>query len=245
MSIASDIAQALPKFKKLASGDYIACCPAHDDNNPSLSIAEGDGKALVHCHAGCSQDAVVDALKAAGVWPEPEERDQNRGVEAIYDYTDEDGKLLYQIVRKRGKKFLQRYPDGVGGWIWRKHPRQVLYHLPEVLEAPIVFVVEGERDVDTLRRHGFVATTNAGGAEAKWLPEFSEFLRGRDIILIPDNDQPGWERVRRIARALIGIAARIRIYDDIPAEFKDVSDWFAAGHSETELIATLEGSNAL
>jgi putative DNA primase/helicase len=120
----------------------------------------------------------------------------------------------------------------------------VLYHLPEVLEAPIVFITEGEKDVETLRFCGFVATTNAGGAEAPWLPEFTATLAGRECILIPDNDQPGWARLARIARALLGAAARIRILD-LPREYKDVSDWFQAGHSECELIAMLEGVHAL
>jgi hypothetical protein len=47
----------------------VACCPAHDDTNPSLSITEtADGKLLWHCHAGCSQEAVQQALeRLAGV----------------------------------------------------------------------------------------------------------------------------------------------------------------------------------
>jgi putative DNA primase/helicase len=142
-------------------------------------------------------------------------------------------------VRLLPKRFLQRYPDGCGGWIWKKHRRQVLYHLREVLEAPIVFVVEGEKDVETLRSHGFVATTNAGGAEAPWLPEFTDSLRGREVILIPDNDQPGRQRVIGIARALLGHAARIIVLE--PHGAKDTTEWFERGHSEVELISRLEG----
>jgi DNA primase len=115
----------------------------------------------------------------------------------------------------------------------------VLYRLPEVMEAPIVFVVEGEKDVETLRSWGFVATTNAGGAKAPWLPQFTEALRGREVILIPDNDEPGRRRVLTIARALLGKAARIIVLELEDA--KDVSDWFARGHSEVELIAHVEG----
>ena len=116
---------------------YIAKCVAHEDVNPSLSISEQDGRILVHCHAGCEQAAVIAALRDLGLWPEPEER-HGDDIEALYDYTDEDGKLLYQIVRKRGKKFLQRFPDRDGGWTWKKHPQQVPYHLPEIIEAAIV-----------------------------------------------------------------------------------------------------------
>lgn len=237
---APEIARHLAGRKSGAG--WVARCPAHDDTNPSLSLCDVDGKVLAHCHAGCEQAAVVNALKAMGLWPEPERADSQ--IEATYEYTDERGTPLFQIVRKTGKKFLQRYPDGAGGWIWKKLPHQVLYHLPEVLENPIVFVVEGEKDVETLRSHGFVATTNAGGAKAPWLQSYTDALRGREVVIIPDNDPPGWQRALLIARALLGSAVRIRILD-LPRETKDISDWFAAGHSECELIALLEGIYAV
>ena len=109
----------------------------------------------------------------------------------------------------------------------------------EVLEAPIVFVVEGEKDAETLRDYGFVATTNAGGARAPWLPEYTEALGGREVILIPDNDTPGRERVVRIARALVGKVARLVILE--LEDGKDVTEWFQRGHSECELISELDG----
>jgi len=72
-----------------------------------------------------------------------------------------------------------------------------------------------------------------------WLPEYTEALRGREVILIPDNDPPGRERVVRIARALVGKVARLIILE--LDDGKDVTDWFQRGHSECELIAELEG----
>ena len=239
---AADIAHALPKWRKSGVG-FVACCPAHPDNNPSLAIRDGDdGQILVHCHAGCAQDAVVDALKAQGLWPE-KERTEHRIV-ATYDYTDESGERLYQVVRFEPKYFRPRVLDRAGAGVWRKHPRQVLYHLPEAFYSPIVFVVEGERDVETLRAHGFVATTVAGGCKAPWLPTFTESLRGREVIIIPDNDVPGWKRAAVIARALLGGATKIRIFD-LPRRHKDITDWFQAGHSDCELIAMLEAVHAV
>jgi len=216
----------------------MARCPAHDDHNPSLSIREVDGKVLVHCHAGCPQREVVNALRDKGLWPEPPVT-QRRAIVAEYNYCDEAGQLLYQVVRTQPKDFFQRRPDGHGGWINKKGKRQVLYRLPEVLEAPIVFVVEGERDVETLREHGFVATTNAGGAEAPWLSGFTEALEGREVILIPDNDPPGRKRVLAIARALLGKTARL-VHLELPLGVKDVTEWFAQGNSELALIEMLE-----
>jgi DNA primase len=75
------------------------------------------------------------------------------------------------------------------------------------------------------------------------LPEYTEALRGRECIIIPDNDAPGWERATTIARALLGSAASIIVFD-LPQETKDITDWFRAGHSECELIALLEGVHA-
>lgn len=46
-------------------------CPAHDDSSPSLSVHDmPDSRVLVHCFAGCSQDRVIEALRARGLWPE-------------------------------------------------------------------------------------------------------------------------------------------------------------------------------
>src|SRR5262245_7320476 len=82
-------------------------------------------------------------------------------IAATYDYRDEAGQLLYQVVRFDPKDFRQRQPDGKG-WKWSLEAvrRRVLYRLPELLAAPpqkIVFVVEGERDADALLAIGAVA----------------------------------------------------------------------------------------
>src|SRR5262245_46137722 len=67
---AESLARAL-KARRSGHG-WMAKCPAHDDRNPSLSIREANGKVLVHCHGGCSQDAVIEALRACGLWPKRE-----------------------------------------------------------------------------------------------------------------------------------------------------------------------------
>ena len=231
---AASTAHALRGGHKVGSS-WVACCPAHKDRNPSLALRDSsDGRVLMHCHAGCSQAAVIAAMKHLGLWPEQEKRNERRRVVAEYPYPDEQGSLLYQILRTNPKGFFQRYPDGRGGWINRKHSRQVLYRLPEVIRAPIVLLCEGEKDVDKLREYGFVATTNAGGAKAPWLPQYTDALRGREVILIPDNDPPGRQRVLTIARALVGHAKRIIVLE-LP-ESKDTSEWFVRGHSEVELV---------
>jgi len=66
---AAEIAKALGG-RRCGSG-WVARCPAHEDRRPSLSIRDGDGeRVLVHCHAGCRQADVIEALRAQGLWPE-------------------------------------------------------------------------------------------------------------------------------------------------------------------------------
>src|SRR5690349_6037663 len=99
----------------------------------------------------------------------------NRQLVTAYDYTDETGQLLFQVVRFDPKDFKQRQPDGPGGWIWNLHGvRIVPYRLHELAQSrPIlpVLIAEGEKDVDNLVSLGFLASCNPGGA-GKWRPEF-------------------------------------------------------------------------
>src|SRR5208282_4186453 len=124
----------LPTATRNGDG-WIALCPAHDDKNPSLSITQGaDRRVLLHCHAGCSPEAVCESigLKLADLFPgKPERNGGPRKVVATYDYTDEGGVLLHQKLRYVPKDFSMRRPDGKGGWIRNlKGVRRVLYRLP-------------------------------------------------------------------------------------------------------------------
>jgi putative DNA primase/helicase len=149
-----------------------------------------------------------------------------------YDYRDEAGQLLFQVVRYEPKDFRQRRPKPGGGWDWSvKGVRVVPYRLPELLaeSTRVVVVVEGEKDVDNLSGIGVLATCNAGGA-GKWTAAHAEFLRGRNVIVLPDNDDSGRKHAEQVARSLQGIAASVRIMElpGLPPK-GDVSDWLVRG----------------
>ena len=135
-----------------------------------------------------------------------------------YSYVNERGELLFEVVRFEPKNFRQRRPGPSGKWIWDlKGVRRVLYRLPQLLEAVrtgnAVCICEGEKDADNIREFlGFAATTCAGGA-GKWDKSYNEWLRGADVVLLPDNDSAGRNHVQKIASDLHGIAARIRVLD--------------------------------
>jgi hypothetical protein len=158
---------------------------------------------------------------------------------AQYDYTDEQGAMLYQSIRLEPKDFRQRQPDGRGGWKNNlQGVRRVLYKLPELLRAGpnrMVFIVEGEKDADRLRSIGLVATTNAMGA-GKWLPDYNAPLKGRNVTILPDNDDPGRKHAEQVTAHLLAVAASVRVIH-LPGlpEKGDVSDWLNAGGNRPRL----------
>ncbi len=241
----SALLRALQPHKLRKSGNgWAACCPAHEDKRPSLAITKApNGNVLLKCHAGCSTEDVLAALDLTmsvlfadhgePMATRPRPSIATGEPEITYDYRDESARLSFQVVRLPGKNFRQRRPDGKGGWIWNLDGvERVLYRLPELLESGsdrIVYVVEGEKDVETLRGLGEVATTNPGGA-GKWRPEYTAALRGRHVVILPDNDDIGMKHGADVAGALAGVAASVKIVN-LPGLPKkgDISDWIAAG----------------
>lgn len=143
---------------------------------------------------------------------------------ATYNYTDETGKLLYQAIRYNPKTFKQRQPDGNGGWKWTMEGAvRVLYKLPKVLKNQFVWIVEGEKDADNINNLGMCATCNVGGA-GKWMEPYTDSLKGKDIIICGDNDEPGQKHVQLVLQSLAGKVATVRVVK-VPAPHKDVSDY--------------------
>ena len=213
----------LQEIKKIGDNEHAALCPFpnHQDSKPSFNFNDANGK--YYCH-GCGKKGDVfhfygkingldtrhdfgKILKGIAddfgiTWEQQKSR-----IAKTYDYTDTGGNLLYQVCRMEPKDFRQRRPNGNGGWEWNlKGIQTVLYRLPEVLKADEVIIVEGEKDADNLSKLGFTATTSPMGAR-KWKPEYSEYLKGKQVVLIPDNDNEGREHMAQIGASLNGIAS--------------------------------------
>ncbi|HUE73793.1 MAG TPA: hypothetical protein VMP01_23135 [Pirellulaceae bacterium] len=165
---------------------------------------------------------------------------RSRRVVETYDYHDQHGELVYRLVRLEPKNFAWVRSDGKPWGSARR--RHLLYRLPELLAADPrqpVYVVEGEKDVDRLRREGLIATCNDNGAgKGKWSWAHSRHLGGRSVIIIPDNDRTGEEHAVDVARRLRKRAVALRIVR-LPGLPKkgDVSDWFDAGGKVEQLDA--------
>lgn len=84
-----------------------------------------------------------------------------------------------------------------------------------------------------------MATTNAGGAKAPWLSQYTQALRHcHEVIIIPDRDKPGLTRAKTIARALKDHVQHLRCFE--LTNVKDITEWFQTGHSEVELVTLLD-----
>lgn len=182
---------------------------------------------------------------------------------AEYEYRDADNVLVYKAIEYRneaGKKdFTQCRTNGNGGWIENmRGVDKVPYCLPELIATPkdqIVFIAEGEKKVNSLRKWGFAATCNVGGA-GSWNKDYSKYLRDRAVIVLPDNDPvdpvsgacPGMDFARKVISCNDGIAklTRILTLPGLP-EKGDIIDWIAAGGTKGEfdrLVVELMNSDA-
>lgn len=207
---------------KGGNGQYSARCPAHDDKRASLSVSTGhDGKILLHCHAGCTVSEILAALgvQESDLFPEKAQkapckpREARREVVARYDYTDAQGNLLNQKTRFSDKSFSWSHYESGKWWRGRKGD-PVLYNLPVVAGAEFLYIVEGEKDVETLKAAGLPAVCGADGAgPGKWLPQYTETLRGKKVAVIQDNDDIGKAFAIETANALHGAAASVRVLD--------------------------------
>ena len=233
-------------LERLARRDSLNVhCPFHEDRNPSLSLNLAHG--LWNCHSCGASGGMLDferkmmgsdvetawaqIYKITGMEPPK----VTRTLVKTYDYTDVQGKLLYQKLRYEPKDFSQRQPDGKGGWWYNLHGvKKVLYRLPEVVTAKLVFVVEGEKDAENLRE-AFVAaavkdcavTTTFDGA-GHWKPEYAPYFTGRLVVVIPDNDGKGRAHAQTVAASVKPFAEKVKVVE-LPGlkEKGDVSDWLA------------------
>ena len=228
MSTAEEIVRALGGRWNLDSG--MCRCPAHEDRNPSLSVKQRNGRVLVHCHAGCRQDAVLDALAVQGL-----DIRRSNGVNSdghisdychpelgkpshVWPYYDALGKLIGDVARFETGDGKQFRPLVLIDGRWRAQglpePRP-LFNLPAILERQdaLVLVCEGEKAAEAASKRlpHLVATTSMHGAQSPHKTDWSP-LKDRRVTVWPDHDKAGANFAKRVAKlAQDAGAAPVRI----------------------------------
>jgi hypothetical protein len=235
---AEQIAKTLGNAKKV-NGQWLASCPVpghgrgNGDKNPSLSISDGeDGRPLFHCHGGCDQHTVFATMRELKMLPDLEQRPEplslikpmvaSRQLEQEWNYTDEEGVVLfikqrYKTTDSKGKDYKLIKVDEAG----RRHAamgdaRIVPYKLPELLDAiskgRYVYLTEGEKAADAIISLGSVATTSHAGS-GSWPEAITQYFAGANVVILPDNDAPGWKYAKKSAAKILPIAKSVRVID--------------------------------
>ena len=227
----------------------MACCPAHEDGNPSMTAWEGeDGWLHFKCHAGCSEDAILRALGwqmqdrqflNGKAWPEPQ---------TYYTYRDANGKYLFEKVRKKGKdgkkSFIQQIHDPKTGTVTYSLAAlglsaKMLYNYPAVASAiergETIYLNEGEKGADSFNSRGYVGTCTPSGASKDtpdkcWLSYHSGMLRNAFVVIVADRDEVGEVYARYVAKELYEVAASVKVVQAKTLEEKaDAWDHFNRG----------------
>ena len=233
---------------------YMACCPCHNDKQQSLGISLSDsGKILLKCFSGCDTEGILQAagLSYADIGSEKQQltcfdrllygfsQKYGEGVKvtAEYRYKDENGKYLYSKLRIEGGsiegKLIRYYKVDKMQDKCEKLPdnqKHVLYRLPEFIrlknDAAQVFIVEGEKDVETLRKlgNGFACATTAGGV-SDWHSDYAEYFKGLRVVILSDNDEPGKTMAARIRKDLKRYAHSVKVVTPSELDKGDVTDY--------------------
>lgn len=168
-----------------------------------------------------------------------------REPETVFPYRNVRGELRYEVLRLPGKDFRIRRPNGDGTYSWNLDGiSRIPYRLEEVFVADEVFLVEREKDCETLRGLDIVASTNPGGASG-WRSEFAEHFKSKRVIVLPDQDVPGYKWAANALKSLFTVASQVKRVDLPGLEFGsggDVSDWLNAGHTKHELLQLVESA---
>ena len=239
-----------------SSGQFKGTCPAHDDHKASLSLKLEDNQILLNCFAGCDFNNVCEKL---GVDPkelfaDPYQDDpppRKSETVAEYVYTNPDGSPRFVVIRKEDKRFLQARINRKGSREYSmKDVKRIPYRLPQLIKAiengKTLLLVEGEKDVETAEKLGFIATTFPQGAgKSEVTDQCIEWLKDAEVVLIPDNDESGQSHMQMIGKKLLPVARSIRLLQ-LPdlGEKEDLSDWVQKGGTSEDLKKLVDESPA-
>jgi hypothetical protein len=215
---------------EIRGAQVLAPGPGHSTADRSLSVtinASGDD-IVVHSFAGddpiqCKKyvrercgiqfkpngngRADVDLAKLMQEAIASQRREPKGKLIDVFTYRDADGTKLYDVLKyDEPRRYAHRLPDGT----FQGSARRVVYRWPELLKFPstTTYVTEGEKDSNRLWDLGMVATTVASG---KWTDTCVEALRGRELLILEDNDEAGRNKALQAARLLYPVANYVKI----------------------------------
>jgi putative DNA primase/helicase len=241
----SEIAAAFNlKVDRKAGNQDVYFCPNHDDKNASLAInpkknvwmcgpcgESGGAWTLAHFVLQSTDDSKVVAWLVENGMMEDKDSGRKKGKQVgSYIYKDPDGNEILKIVKyvDNGKKSFIHYRRENGDWKTGSSGIKLYpYRINEWKNLSVIYILEGEKDVDNLWKWNIPATTNPMGANA-WKEEYNEFFKDKRVIIIPDNDIAGLDHAKNILANLIKISIGVKLVNlpNLPPK-GDFSDWIS------------------
>jgi len=228
---------------KQQSGTNVCKCPHHADEAPSFAFREDDSSIFgisFKCFAGCDDIDLIASLKEKGLLVNDRE---NAGEKKAYcpvppafrefqyvthyTYKDVNGEVLLHVGRYEhaGKKQVIPYaiqPKKEGQW-WRaglgefKDSLRPIYNMQKVANSLEVWIVEGEKTVDSLSKIGIVATCCIGGSGAAGKADWT-LLCGKSVIIWADKDDAGQKYQKDVIKVLQNLSVKFRIVNTAKVE---------------------------
>lgn len=247
-------------------------CPgpshARGDRQPSLTVHERDGKALVNCKGACDQASVISELQAMGLWPRrtadvvpfsPGRAERTVGrpparliattIDQIRTLDDSiEAEHVRQDFEDGEKNCYWKLPDGRNGLGGRKVTTLPLFGmelLPEVPSGATVLVCEGEKATKAARQLGLVAVGTVTGAGTHPDDDILRHLIRFDTVLWPDHDTKGRQHMDRIAERLTALGGHVRLLSWGEREKDDAADFVERGGTAEEAAALIAGSTVV
>lgn len=242
----------------------VGCCPVCGDDH-HLFIKQGDDVDVVAYCQKCNAKGkdifaawARDGHKPALVFTSDDPIREWVPGAVWYEYKTENGDIGFY---KKRMEYYDNYPDGTrkrgkmtpyyhADKLKKGQPKACkdtlhIYNLYEAAQAEpgTLYIVEGEKCADALMKNGVLAiTTKAGakvGADTVKLTAKEQELVNRHvrIIIIPDNDEPGWYYAEAWSKYVpkLQVIDVKRLKPEAPAKY-DIADWFADGGNVAELM---------
>ncbi|HRF08055.1 MAG TPA: AAA family ATPase [Xanthobacteraceae bacterium] len=267
---ALEIAERLGKVAR-SGGGYKCCCPAHNDNNPSLYVWDNSSGPGFKCYAGCTNEEIRSRLIDMGLfWHHSASKEQGAGAapnykkligwipDAVHIYRDATGNEVFRVVRRNrpggGKDIRPLVRINGRSPTWRARsansPRP-LYNLDRLSHdrSTPVLLVEGEKTADAAAKlfADYVVTTFPGGANSVEKVDVAP-LKGRRVTLWPDNDAAGIKAMKRLAERAATAGAETCALVELPQSLPekwDLADPVPDGISVTEILNSACGNPRL
>lgn len=228
--------------RKSINGQWICKCPGHDDKTESFTVSDGKtGAVLMHCFAGCHQRDLFMKVKARFESMHGPATTTTPKITRTIDYTyqDESGRDVFKSRRvefDNGTKSFKMLHAAGKDWVYGKgQVRFPPYRFAHWKNSPIVFLVEGEKCVEAAESLGAMATCIPGGAKA-WTADWAKWFDGKEVFIVPDNDEPGKQFARAAYADLSNITqcAILELPELGPKE--DIVEWIERGGTKEKLF---------